>query len=148
MIGQTWQAQGRIDEANRFYLKALDYNPDDSPTLVLLGNNLRRQGKVEESEKVLRSAVRAWPLNLTAYDSLAQLLVFRGKREEGIKMFKYALQINPDYGPSHINLAMTYHSLNQEKESLHHLNKALSLGMKGPVIDRIKSIILNKPGKS
>ena len=148
MIGQTWQAQGRIDEANRFYLKALDYNPDDSPTLVLLGNNLRRQGKVEESEKVLRSAVRAWPLNLTAYDSLAQLLVFRGKREEGIKMFKYALQINPDYGPSHINLAMTYHSLNQERESLLHLNKALSLGMKGPVIDRIKSIILNKPGKS
>ncbi len=148
MIGQTWQAQGRIDEANRFYRKALDYNPDDSPTLVLLGNNLRRQGKVEESEKVLRSAVRAWPLNVTAYDSLAQLLVFRGKRDEGIQMFKYALQINPNYGPGHINLAMTYHSLNREQESLHHLNKALSLGMKGPTIERIKSIILKTSGKS
>ena len=78
MLGQTWQAQGRIDEANRFYRKVLVYNPDDSPTLVLLGNNLRRQGKVEEAEKTLRSAIRAWPSNVKAYESLAQLLVFRG----------------------------------------------------------------------
>lgn len=147
MLGQTWQAQGRIDEANRFYRKVLVYNPDDSPTLVLLGNNLRRQGKVEEAEKVLRSAIRAWRLNVKAYESLAQLLVFRGKREEGIHFFKYALQINPNYGPGHINLAMTYHSLNQEEKSRYHLNQALALGMKGPAVDQIKSIILKTPSK-
>jgi tetratricopeptide (TPR) repeat protein len=147
MLGQTWQAQGRIDEANRFYRKVLVYNPDDSPTLVLLGNNLRRQGKVEEAEKTLRSAIRAWPSNVTAYESLAQLLVFRGKREEGIHFFKYALQVNPNYGPGHINLAMTYHSLNQEEKSRFHLNQALALGMKGPAVDQIKSIILKTPSK-
>lgn len=148
MIGQTWQAQGRIDEANRFYRKVLVYNPDDSPTLVLLGNNLRRQGKVEDSEKVLRSAIRAWPLNVIAYDSLAQLLTFRGRREEAIQLFKYALQVKPNYGPGHINLAMTYHSLNQEQKSLYHLNQALALGMKGPAIEKIKSIILKTANKS
>jgi tetratricopeptide (TPR) repeat protein len=148
MLGQTWQAQGSIDEANRFYRKVLVYNPDDSPTLVLLGNNLRRQGKVEEAEKVLRSAIRAWRLNVKAYESMAQLLVFRGKPEEGIHFFKYALQVNPNYGPGHINLAMTYHSLDQEEKSLFHLNQALALGMKGPTVNQIKSLIfktLNKP---
>ena len=148
MIGQTWQAQGNIDEANRFYRKVLVYNPVDSRTRVLLGNNFRRQGKVEEAEEMLRSAVRAWRLNVTAYDSLAQLLVFQGKREEGIKFFNYALKVNPNYGPGHINLAMTYHSLNQEEESRFHLNRALALGMKGPAVDQIKSIILKTPGKS
>ena len=148
MLGQTWQAQGRIDEANRFYRKVLVYNPDDSPTLVLLGNNLRRQGKIEEAEKMLRSAIRAWPLNVTAYDSLAQLLTFQGKREEAIQWFNYAVQINPNYGPGHINLAMTYHSLNQEQKSRYHLNRALELGMKGTAVDQIKSIILKTPNKS
>jgi tetratricopeptide (TPR) repeat protein len=143
MLGQTWQAQGRIDEANSFYRKVLIYNPDDSPTLVLLGNNLRRQGKVDEAEKALRSAIRAWPSNVMAYESLAQLMVFRGKREEGIHFFKYALQVNPNYGPGHINLAMTYHSLDQEEKSRFHLNQALALGMKGPAVDQIKSIIFN-----
>ena len=147
MLGQTWQAQGRIDEANRFYRKVLVYNPDDSPTRVLLGNNLRRQGKVEEAEEVLRSAIRAWRLNVKAYESLAQLLVFRGKREEGIKFFNYALQVNPNYGPGHINLAMTYHSLKQEEKSQYHLRRALALGMKGSAVDQIKSIILKNPGK-
>jgi tetratricopeptide (TPR) repeat protein len=147
MLGQSWQAQGRIDEANRFYRKVLVYNPDDSQTRVLLGNNFRRQGKVEEAEEMLRAAIRAWRLNVTAYESLARLLVFQGKREEGIQFFNYALQINPNYGLGHINLAMTYHSLNQEEKSRYHLNRALSLGMKGPAVDQIKSIILKTPGK-
>ncbi|MBL7020967.1 MAG: tetratricopeptide repeat protein [Nitrospinaceae bacterium] len=147
MLGQTWQAQGRLDEANSFYRKVLVYNPYDSPTLVLLGNNLRREGKVEDAEKMLRSAIRAWPLNVTAYDSLAQLLAYLGKREEAIQWFNYALQVNPNYGPGHINLAMTYHSLNQEKMSQYHLSRALALGMKGPAVDQIKSIIFKTPGK-
>jgi tetratricopeptide (TPR) repeat protein len=148
MLGQTWQAQGRINEANSFYRKVLVYNPDDSPTLVLLGNNLRRQGKIDEAEKVLRSAIRSWPTNVLAYESLAQLLVFRGKLEEGIRFFKYALQVNPNYGPGHISLAMTYHSLGQEEKSRFHLNQALALGMKGPAVDQIKSIIFKMPSKS
>jgi tetratricopeptide (TPR) repeat protein len=125
----------------------LVYNPDDSPTLVLLGNNLRRQGKIEEAEKLLRSAIRVWRLNVKAYESLAQLLVFRGKREEGIQFFKYALQVNPNYGPAHINLAMTYHSLHQAEKSRFHLNQAMALGIKGPAVDQIKSMILKTPSK-
>ena len=147
MIGQTWQAQGRIDEANSFYRKVLFYNPYDSSTLTLLGNNLRKEGKVKDAEKFLRSAIRAWPLNVQAYDSLAQLLTFQGKPEAAIQMFNYALQINSNYGPGHINLAMTYHLLNQDIKSHYHLSRGLELGMKGPEIDQIKSIILKIPSK-
>ena len=147
MIGQTWQAQGSIEKANSFYRKVLFYNPYDSPTLALLGNNLLREGKVDEAESLLRSAIRAQPVNVQAYDSLAQLLTFQGKREEAIEMFNYALQVNPNYGPGHINLAMTYHLLNRKKKSHYHLKRALELGMKGPAMDKIKSIILKIPMK-
>lgn len=145
MIGQTWQAHGRIDEANRYFRKVLLYNPVDSPTLTLLGNNLKRLGKTKDAEKMLRSAIRAWPLNFQAYDSLAQVQATQGKREEAIQLLNYAVQINPNYGPGHLNLAMTYHSLNQEQKSRYHFNRALALGLKGPVVEQIKSMIFKTP---
>jgi tetratricopeptide (TPR) repeat protein len=145
MIGQTWQAQGNVEEANRFYRRALVYNPDHSPTLALLGNNYKRLGKTEDAEKMLRSAIRAWPLNVQAYDSLAQVLATQGKREEAIQLLTNAVQINPNYGPGHINLAMTYHWLNQHQKSQYHLDRAIALGMQGPVVDQIKSMIFKKP---
>ena len=145
MIGQTWQFQGKIDEANRYFRKVLVYNPDHSPTLTLLGNNLKRLGKTKDAEKMLRSAIRAWPLNFQAYDSLAQVQATQGKHEEAIQLFNHAVQINPDYGPGHLNLAMAYHSLNQEQKSRYHLNRALALGLQGPVVDQIKSMILKTP---
>ena len=145
MIGQTWQFQGKIDEANRYFRKVLVYNPDHSPTLTLLGNNLKRLGKTKDAEKILRSAIRAWPLNFQAYDSLAQVQATQGKHEEAIQLFNHAVQINPDYGPGHLNLAMAYHSLNQEQKSRYHLNRALALGLQGPVVEQIKSMIIKTP---
>ena len=145
IIGQTWQAQGRIDEANRFFRKVLVYNPDHSLTMTLLGNNLKRLGETGDAEKMLRSAIRAWPLNFQAYDSLAQVQATQGKREEAIQLLNYAVQINPNYGPVHINLAMTYHSLNQDQKSRYHLNRALALGLQGPVVDQIKTMIFKTP---
>jgi tetratricopeptide (TPR) repeat protein len=147
MIGQTWQAQGKLDKANRFYRKVLVYNPKHSPTMTLLGNNFRRQNNPEAAEEIFRSAIRTWPQNLQAYDSLGQVLAMQDKREEAAKMLNYAIQINPNYGPGHINLAMTYHSLNQTKKSRYHLDRALALGMQGPGVDRIKSMILETAKK-
>jgi hypothetical protein len=39
---------------------------------------------------------------------------------------------------------MIYLSLNNNKKSLEHLNRALQLGLQGPVIDQIKSIVTQK----
>jgi tetratricopeptide (TPR) repeat protein len=113
--------------------------------LTLLGNNLKRLGKTKDAEKILRSAIRAWPLNFQAYDSLAQVQATQGKHEEAIQLFNHAVQINPNYGPGHLSLAMAYHSLNQEQKSRYHLNRALALGLQGPVVDQIKSMIIKTP---
>ena len=96
---------------------------------------------------MLRSAIRAWPLNIQAYDSLGQVLAILDKREEAVEMLNHAVQINPSYGPGHTNLAMMYHSLNQDQKSQYHLSRALALGMQGPGVDRIESMILEKDKK-
>lgn len=143
-IGQAWQSQGNLPEANKFFRIALKLNPDFSPVLTLLGNNLKRMGNAEEAEKMLRAAIQSWPMNKFAYDSLAHVLATLDKRPEAIKMLKNAINIDPNYGVGHANLAMIYSSLNNNKKSLEHLNRAIQLGVQGPVIDRIKAIVTRK----
>lgn len=147
MIGQTWQAQGKFDDANRFFRKVLLYNPQNSSSMALLGDNLKRQGETVEAEKMLRSAIRVEPQNVVAYGFLAQMLTIQGEYEEATRLLRYSLQINPNYGPGHLNLAMGYFALNQQQKSRYHLSKALALGMKGPAVEQIKSIILKTPEK-
>ena len=143
-IGQAWQGQNNLPEANKYFRMALKLNPGFSPALSMLGNNLKRMGNADEAEKMLRAAIRSWPMNKYAYDSLAHVLATLDRRPEAIKMLKYAISIDPNYGVGHANLAMIYSSLNNNKKSLEHLNRAIQLGVQGTVIDRIKSIVTRK----
>lgn len=144
-IGQIWQGQGNLQEANKFYRMALRFNPGFSPALTMLGDNLKRLGETDEAEKVLREAIHNWPSNKLAYDSLAHVLATQNKRPEAIKMLNHAINIDPNYGVGHANLAMIYSSLNENKKSLEHLNRAIQLGVQGPVMDRIKAVITGIP---
>jgi len=143
-IGQAWQGQGNLQEANKFLQMALKFNPGFSPALVILGNNHKRLGDLAGAEKMLRKAIQSWPMNKFAYDSLAQILTAQDKRPEAIKMLKKAVLIDPNYGVGYANLAMIYSSMNQNKKSLEHLNRAIDLGVQGPAISRIKSVIERK----
>jgi tetratricopeptide (TPR) repeat protein len=143
-IGQTWQGQSNLPAANKFFRMALKFNPGFSPALTMLGNNLKRMGNLEEAETMLRAAIRSWPMNKHAYDSLAHVLATLDKRPEAVKMLINAIKIDPNYGVGHANLAMIYSSVNNNKKSLEHLNRAIQLGVQGPVIDRIKGIVTRK----
>ncbi|MBT5470062.1 MAG: hypothetical protein HOK41_05625 [Nitrospina sp.] len=143
-IGQIWQGQGNLQEANKYFRMAIKFNPGFSPALTMLGNNLKRMGSGVEAEKILRAAIRSWPMNKYAYDSLAHVLATLDRRPEAIKMLIHAVNIDPNYGVGHANLAMIYSSLNENKKGLEHLNRAIQLGVQGPVIDRIKSMVENK----
>ena len=90
---------------------------------------------------MLRAAIRSWPMNKYAYDSLAQVLTTLDRRPEAVDMLKHSINIDPNYGVGHANLAMIYSSLNQTKKSLEHLNRAIELGVRGQGISRIKSMI-------
>lgn len=137
-IGQVWQEQGNLEEANKFFRK---YNPGFSPALTMLRNNFKRMGDAVEAEKMLRAAIQSRPMNKFAYDSLAHVLAVQDKRPEAVEMLKQAVRIDPNYGIGHANLAMVYSSVNQNEKGLEHLNRAIELGVQSPVIDRIKSMI-------
>jgi Tfp pilus assembly protein PilF len=48
-----------------------------------------------------------------------------------------SVSIDPSYGIGHANLAVLYTVLKQPEKAVRHLNRAIQLGIKGPVIDKL-----------
>jgi len=146
-IGATWNVQGRLDEANRFYAKGLKLNPRHPVALTNFGSNLVFMGKFQEAESKLKAAIRSWPSNKNAYDVLAQALVKANKPEQAVAMLKQALAIDPNYGPGHANLAVVYTMLKKHKPAQVHLNRAIQLGVQSRGMDQlIEYYKKNQPG--
>ncbi len=144
-IGSTWNIQGRLDEANRFYAKGLELNPAHPVALTNFGSNLVFMGKYEEAESKLRAAIRAWPSNKNAYDILAQAMVRTNQPEQAVALLKQALAIDPNYGPGHVNLAVVYTILKKHEPARIHLNRAVALGVQGKGVDQLLEFYENNP---
>jgi tetratricopeptide (TPR) repeat protein len=147
-IGSTWNVQGRLDEANRFYAKGLELNPVHPVVLTNFGSNLVFMGKFEEAEIKLRAAIRAWPSNKNAYDVLAQALIRTNRPEEAVTQLKQALAIDPNYGPGHANLAVVYTMLKRHEPARIHLNRAVRLGVQGRGMDQLIEYYEKNPAGS
>ena len=138
-IGMTWNMQGNLAEANRYYERGLSLNPDNSQVLLNLGDNLRRLGKPRQAETKLQAAIRAWPKNKRAYDALAQLYMGMNRSGEAERMLLAAVRIDPYYGVGHANLAVLYTALHNPSQAVAHLDQAIRLGVRGPVIDKLSA---------
>jgi tetratricopeptide (TPR) repeat protein len=136
-IGSTWNAQGRLDEANRFYTRGLEFNPVHPVVLTNFGSNLVFMGKFDEAKSMLRAAIRAWPSNKNAYDVLAQALIRTNHPEEAVTQLKQALAIDSNYGPGHANLAVVYTMLKKHEPAKIHLSRAIALGVQGRGMDQL-----------
>ena len=104
-----------------------------------LGDNLRRLGKPRQAETKLQAAIRAWPKNKRAYDALAQLYMGMNRSDEAERMLLAAVRIDPYYGVGHANLAVLYTALHNPSQAVAHLDQAIRLGVRGPVIDKLSA---------
>ncbi len=144
-IGSTWNVQGRLDEANRFYAKGLELNPEHPVVLTNFGSNLNFMGNFKEAEIKLRAAIRSWPSNKNAYDALAQSLIRMNQPEEAVTLLKQALAIDPNYGPGHANLAVVYTMLKNHEPGRAHLNRAVELGVQSRGMDQLVEFYAKNP---
>jgi hypothetical protein len=52
-------------------------------------------------------------------------------------MLLNSVSIDPNYGVGHANLAVLYTVMKQPEKAVAHLNLAMQLGIRGPVIDKL-----------
>ena len=130
-LASTELAQNNLAAADKDIQAAIAMNPNDAFSLTVLGRLKFLQGQYDDSLDALDQAAKLEPQNSQIQDYLGVALAEKGLRAQAETAFRKAIEINPNYGDAHKNLAIIYLSANPPKIELArwHYEKALASGV-------------------
>lgn len=96
-VAEVYMTHKKFDHAADLYIKTVKTNPMAIEAFNRLGIALRRQGKLKEAEKYYQLALRSHPNNAPICFNLGVLYLNRQEKAEAAKMFKKALEIDPEF---------------------------------------------------
>jgi Flp pilus assembly protein TadD len=122
--------QGRLDDAEKHIKAAVTQSPDDSYNLATLGRLEFLREKYDEALDALSRAAKLDPRNPEIQNYLGVTLSHKGLRAPAETALRKAIQLDPNYGPAHNNLAVIYISQAPPLVELArwHYQKALDAG--------------------
>jgi len=122
--------EDKFDDAETHITAALAKNPDDSYTLSTFGYLKFRQQKFDESFDALSRAAKLDPENPQILNYLGVTLSHKGLQAQAEAALRKAIEIAPNYGAAHNNLAVIYLGEKPPMAALArwHYQKALDLG--------------------
>ncbi|SKB13318.1 hypothetical protein PL11201_490053 [Planktothrix sp. PCC 11201] len=94
-LGNILFRQGRIDQAEISYRRALEGNSNPIEVYHNLGELFAAQGKLVEAESFYQQAIHLNPKFFESYNSLGKVLVSQGKWEQVVSCYRQALELNP-----------------------------------------------------
>jgi Flp pilus assembly protein TadD len=100
--------QNRLPEAETHLRRALQQAPDDAYSLSLMGIIKFNQKKYDEAFDALSQSARLDPQNAETQNYLGITLSERGLRGPAETALRKAIQLSPNYGGAHYNLAVIY----------------------------------------
>lgn len=104
-LGMALHQQGRIEEAQHWYQRILDHQPDYAPAYNNLAVVLRRLGRDSEAEAVFERAIALNPNSPEAYNNFGNLLMRQGKLEAAQSTYEKAVTLAPDSLDARLNWA-------------------------------------------
>jgi tetratricopeptide (TPR) repeat protein len=97
-LGHLYRQSGNYGEAEKWYRKAVELDPDNVGTQVFLGALLAQKGDLAGAEAVYREATRrANGAVDEAWLNLGLVLRAQERYEEALACFEKALELTPDY---------------------------------------------------
>ena len=122
--------EGKLADAEKHIAAALAASPDDAYNLSTFGYLKFRQEKYDEALDALSRAAKLDANNPEIQNYLGVTLSHKGLRVQAETALRKAIQLNPQYAPSHNNLAVVY--LNQTPPmpmlARWHYEKAVAAG--------------------
>ena len=94
--------------ANASFQRAVALEPGNPEHVSLAAFSAARFGRFDEALRLNRQAIDLDPLNAGSWESLAATEFFMGQLDQSAADSKKALQVNPDYWASPIDLSRTY----------------------------------------
>jgi len=125
--GNTLQATGHIDDAEKAYREAITLNPASAEAHTNLGWALFSQGLYEEGASEARKAIEIKPDLSDAHLTLGAALQLMGKVDEAIAEDRVAIKYGPTSISPHINLGNALNRKGMRDEAISEIRYALSL---------------------
>ena len=122
--------EDKLADAETHITAALAKNPDDAYTLSNFGYLKFRQQKFDEALDALSRAAKLDPANPQIQNYLGATFSQKGLHAQAETALRKAIELAPDYGPAHNNLAVIYLGETPPMAGLArwHYQKALDLG--------------------
>ncbi|HEX3721081.1 MAG TPA: tetratricopeptide repeat protein [Verrucomicrobiae bacterium] len=133
-------AEGHLDECEKTVDRALALDPDDPGSLYLLGVLRYRQDNLDAALDALSRSAQLNSTNAGTENYLGCVLAGKGQRSAAETALRKALEIDPDYGDAHYNLALVYATEKPPSPSLArwHYKRAKDLGhAKSPALEKL-----------
>jgi tetratricopeptide (TPR) repeat protein len=126
-IGLTYQGQGELAEAARWFEKAqLLYPSDETPPIYFAGNYLLRNMPAQAIES-LKLSIRLNPNNPYPYERLADIYQQQGLRDQAIVALREAIRLAPGVADYHRRLADLYRDSEQFDLAMEEYKKVLDI---------------------
>ena len=110
--------QGNLPEAQRYYERVLQSQPDQPEALNYAGILQQQRGQSTQAEHLLRRAIRAAPTYAAAHANLGNVLIVQKRYEEAIAAYHQAIILRPDEVEACLNLGALLKVLNRLPEAL------------------------------
>jgi tetratricopeptide (TPR) repeat protein len=133
-------AEGHLDDCEKTVDRALALDPEDPASLYLLGVLRYRQEKLDAALDALSRSAKLNSTNAGTQNYLGCVLADKGLRPAAETALRKALQLEPDYGDAHYNLAFVYATDKPPSPELArwHYKRAVDLGhAKSPALEKL-----------
>jgi tetratricopeptide (TPR) repeat protein len=126
-LSNAYLRQGKVGEALKTALLALELDPEYGVAHYNLGNLYAQQGKFAEAKSHFETALRLYPNYADAHANYGQLLAEQGDLDAGIRYFRRALDLNRSLPRAHLNLGVALAKQGKLDEAARALSDAARL---------------------
>ena len=114
-------------DAEKFYIKALNADPNNYAALINFGVLLKTLNRLDEAKKSFVKAIKINPKIELGYLNLGGLLFKLNKLDEAEKNYKKTIEIKPDYAEGHFNLGIIFDNTNRPDQAVSSYSKAIKI---------------------
>ncbi|HAW52384.1 MAG TPA: hypothetical protein DCX54_08685 [Flavobacteriales bacterium] len=126
--GWAYFNNGDLETALKRFHQATIIDPEFAPGYFGKAYVYSVQNKLDKAiENYRKTIVLADPPFSPAYSNLGLALLMQGQKDEGHKMLLKALEIDPNNGDAHVNIAQSFCEQNKNKKAWEHIEKAKEL---------------------
>ena len=115
---RTYVTAGRVDDAIAYANRHVEKYPQQLHARELLAALYEKRGRFADAERILRDLIAQQPARISAYRTLASVLIGSHQQQAVIPMLEQGLKQNPDAGGLMLMLAETYQASGDNAQAL------------------------------